>query len=93
MNRRFRSVRKFDKQFKMLDKKNQKQAFKAMELFIKDPAHPSLRFKRIQGADNFFEIPVHMSIRIVIKIDKTQNNDQINTFYIIGKHEDVFPPK
>lgn len=92
MTRRFISTQKFDKQFKALDKKNQKQSSKAIELFMKDPTHPSLRFKRIQGTDSFFEISVNMSIRIVIEIIKS-NNDQINTFYIIGKHEDVFPPK
>ncbi|MDO9534746.1 MAG: addiction module toxin RelE [Bacillota bacterium] len=92
MNRRFISTRKFDKQIKMLDKKTQKQAAKAMEFFIKDLTHFSLRFKRIQGTDNFFEISVNMSIRIIVEL-KESNNDQINTFYIIGKHEDVLPPK
>jgi len=92
MNRRFISTRKFDKQIKTLDKKTQKQAAKAIEYFIKDLNHPSLRFKRIQGTDNFFEISVNMSIRIIIEV-KESNNDQINTFYTIGKHEDVLPPK
>jgi len=89
MTRRFLSTRKFDKQFKLLDNKTREQASKAIEFFIKDPTHPSLRFKKIQGTDNFFEISVNMSVRIVIEIKKN-NNEQINTFYIIGKHEDVF---
>lgn len=92
MTRRFISTRKFDKQFKALDTKNQKQTAKTIEVYIKDPTHPSLRFKKIQGTDSFFEISVNMSIRIVIEITKS-NRDQINTFYIIGKHEEVFPPK
>lgn len=92
MTRRFISTRKFDKQFKSLDKKTQKQSSKAIELFMKDPTHPSLRFKRIQGTDNFIEISVNMSIRIVIETTKS-DNVQINTLFIIGKHEDVFPPK
>ena len=92
MTKRFISTRKFDKQFKTLDSKTQKQSSKAIELFIKDPTHPSLRFKKIQETDNFYEISVNMSIRIVIEITKG-DNDQINTFYIIGKHEDVLPLK
>ena len=90
MTRKFHSTRKFDKQFKSLDPKVTKQAAKTMELFLKDPTHPSLRFKKVQGTDNFYEIRVNMSVRIIIEI-VIKGKDQINTFYIIGKHEDVFP--
>jgi len=90
MTRKFRSTKKFDKQFKSLDKKITKQATKILDLFMKDPTHPSLRFKKVQGTDNFFEISVNMSIRIIIEVIQ-ENKDQINTFYIIGKHEEVFP--
>ena len=89
MTRRFLSTRKFDKQFKTLDKKTIKQAQKAIESFINDPTHPSLRLKKVQGTENFFEISVNMSIRIIIEI-KSEGKDQINTFFIIGKHEEVF---
>lgn len=92
MTRRFRSTRKFDKQFKSLDKNSSKQAIKAMELYMSDPTHPSLRYKKIQGASNFYEISVNMSIRIIIEVSSA-GNDQINTFYIIGTHNEVFPPK
>lgn len=92
MTRRFRSTRKFDKQFKQLDSKTYKQAAKAIELFISDPGHPSLRYKKIQGTSNFFEISVNMSVRIIIEVT-SEANDQINTLYIIGTHDDVFPPK
>lgn len=57
---------------------------------MKDPTHPSLRFKKVQGTANFFEISVNMSIRIIVEI-KSDDNFQINTLYIIGKHEEVFP--
>lgn len=90
MTRKFRSTRKFDKQFKTLEQRIQKQATKTIDLFMKDPNHPSLRFKKIQGTDSFFEISVNMSIRIIIEI-KSDEKDQINTLYIIGKHEEVFP--
>jgi len=89
MTRKFRSTRKFDKQFWGLDNAAKKQAAKAIDLFMQDPTHPSLRFKKVQGTDNFFEISVNMSIRIVVEV-KSVGSDQINTFYIIGKHEEVF---
>lgn len=93
MTRRFRSTRKFDKQFKSLDNKTRKQALKAIELFMKDPSHPSLRFRKIKGTNNFFEVSVNMSVRIIVEVTKASDNNQIVTFYIIGKHEEVFPPK
>jgi len=92
MTRRFQSTRKFDKQFKSLDKKIQKQAAKAIELFIDNPTYPSLRFKKIQGTGNIYEISVNMSVRIIVEVT-SEGNNQINTFYIIGKHEEVFPLK
>lgn len=92
MTRRFRSTRKFDKQFKQLDTKTAKQTAKAIELFISDPSHPSLRFKKLQGTNSFYEISVNMSIRIIVE-ESSEGNDQINTLYIIGTHDEVFPPK
>ena len=90
MTRRFKSTRIFDKQFKELDEKTIKQAAKAIEFFIQDPAHPSLRFKKVQGTVGFYEISVNMSIRIIIEI-VNEGKDQVNIFYIIGKHETTFP--
>lgn len=92
MTRRFKSTRKFDKQFKQLDLKTSKQAEKSIELFISDPSHPSLRYKKIQGTDNFYEIRVNMTVRIIIEVS-SDANDQINTLYIIGTHDEVFPLK
>lgn len=89
MTRKFRSTRKFDKQLKALDPKIIKQASKAIELFIKDPTHPSLGFKKIQGTKKFYEVRVNMSIRIIIEVN-SKEKEQVNTFYIIGKHEEVF---
>lgn len=90
MTRKFRSTRKFDIQFQTLDEKIAKQTMKTIDLFIRDPFHPSLRFKKVQGTERFYEVSVNMSIRIIIEINHV-GDDQINTFYIIGKHEGVFP--
>jgi mRNA interferase RelE/StbE len=90
MIKKFRSTRKFDKQYKAFDEKIIKQAAKAIELFMQDPLYPSLRFKKVQGTDFFYEISVNMSIRIIVEI-VFDGEKQSNTFYIIGKHEEVFP--
>lgn len=92
MNRRFRSTRKFDKQIISLDKNTRKQANKAIELFMQDPAHPSLRLKKVKGTACYYEISVNLSVRIIVEIENSSDSEQINTFYIIGKHEEVFPP-
>ena len=91
MTKRFRSTRKFDKQLTSLDKSTRKQAIKAIDLFMKDPTHPSLRLKKVRGTDRYYEVSVNMSVRIIVEIEKSSNSEQINTFYIIGKHEEVFP--
>lgn len=92
MTRRFRSTRKFDKQIQSLKQKSFKQAVKAINLFMTDSSHPSLHFKKIQGTTNFYEIRVNKSIRIIIEVT-SKGKDQINTLYIIGTHDEVFPPK
>ena len=90
MTRTFRSTHKFDKQLKNMDKKIFSQAIKAIDLFMKDPFHPSLRFKKVQGTSNFFELSVNMSVRIIIEITMSETEER-NTLYIIGTHEQVFP--
>ncbi len=92
MTRKFRSTRKFDKHIKSLDKTTFKQATKVIQLFIDNPSHPSLRYKKIQSTSNYYEIEVNSSVRIIIKITP-ESNDQINTFFIVGTHDEVFPPK
>jgi len=92
MTRRFRATRKFDKQFKSLDNKTNKQALKAIEIFMTDPSHPSLRYKKLQGTNNFYEKSVNMSVRIIIEVT-SESQDQINTFFVIGTHDEVLPPK
>ena len=38
---------------------------KKLELLAENPAHPSLRTKRIQGTDKLYECSVNMDIRII----------------------------
>ena len=92
MTRKFRSTRKIDKHYQALSKACKKQVLKSIELFIANPSHSSLRFKKIQETEGFFELSVNQSLRIIVHVE-TSGQEQINTFYIIGKHEQVFPVK
>lgn len=92
MPRIFRSTRRYDKQMAALEKPAFKQAIKAMQLFMDDPARPSLRVKKVQGTANFFELRVNRSLRIIIEITNTDGNE-VATFFIIGTHDEVFPPQ
>ncbi len=79
MTKRFRSTRKFDKQLTSLDKSTRKQAIRAIDLFMKDPTHLSLRLKKVRGTHRYYEVSVNMSERIIVEIDKSSNSEQINT--------------
>jgi len=92
MTRKFQSTRKFDKEYKSLDTANQKQVIKCMKLFMSNPSHPSLRLKRVQGAEEYFELSASMSIRVIVHIDSS-GIDQVNTFFVLGKHEEAFPAR
>lgn len=43
---------RFQKHFKSLSQQEKKQLKNKLELLAKDPSHPSLRTKRIQGTSN-----------------------------------------
>ena len=62
---RFTYTDRFQKHYKNLSSQDKKQLMKKLELLANDPAHPSLRTKRIKGTDKLFECSVSMSIRII----------------------------
>ena len=55
----------FKKHYKKLSVTEKKQITNKLKLLSKNPAHPSLRTKRIKGTDKLFESSVSMDIRIV----------------------------
>jgi len=62
---------RFKREYKKLSSENHKRTKKAIELFVKDRNHPSIRFKKIQGFDekpDIMEISVTMDIRISLQI-------------------------
>lgn len=56
---------RFKKHFKNLNAQEKKQLKNKLELLAKNPTHPSLRTKRIQGTEDLFERSVNMDIRII----------------------------
>ena len=56
---------RFQRNFKKLHPHEKKQIKRKVELLSKNPMHPSLRAKRIQGVDDLFECSVNMDIRII----------------------------
>jgi len=56
---------RFKKHYKKLSDIEKKQLTAKLDLLSKNPSHPSLRTKRIQGSDGLFECSVNMDIRII----------------------------
>ena len=74
---------RFKKHYKSLQPNEQKQIIKKVELLAKNPMHPSLRTKRIQGTNDLFECSVNMSIRIIWYYE----GDQIIILMDVGHHD------
>jgi len=58
-------TQRFKKHFKSLTAQEKDQIIIKLKLLAENPTHPSLRTKRIQGADKLFECSVNMNIRII----------------------------
>lgn len=56
---------KFRKHYKKLHQYEKKHIKRKIDILVKNPIHPSLRSKRIQGTDTLFESSVNMDIRVI----------------------------
>lgn len=65
MTFQFTFTNRFQKHFKTLAAQEKKLLMKKLEMLAENPAHPSLRTKRIQGTNDLFECSVNMNIRII----------------------------
>lgn len=78
----------FKKHYDKLSATEKKQTRNKLELFIENPTHPSLRTKKIQGADGIWESSVNMDIRIIwfyendelIILLDIEHHDMLNKF-------------
>ncbi len=73
----------FKKHYKKLSDIKKKQTKKKLEFFIKNPTHPSLRTKKIQGVNGIWESSVNMDIRIIWFYE----NNELIFLLDIGHHD------
>ena len=74
---------RFEKNYNKLSKIEKKQIINKLALLAENPAHPSLRSKRIQGTDDLFECSVNMDIRIVWYYE----GDKLIILLDVGHHD------
>lgn len=55
---------------------------KQLRLLLDNPKHPSLRFHKMKGSKNQWEISVTMNYRIVFQI-----HEDVYVLYTIGPHD------
>ena len=79
----FTFTSRFQKHFKSLTSQEKKQLKNKLELLAENPAHPSLRTKRIQGTADLFESSVNMDIRIIWFYE----GDKIIFIVDVGHHD------
>lgn len=80
---KFTFTQRFQKHFKQLTSQEKKQLKSKLELLAKNPSHPSLRTKRIQGTTDLFECSINMDIRIIWYYE----NDKIIILLDVGHHD------
>ena len=56
---------RFQKHYKSLTETEKKQFKNKLSIFAKNPMHPSLRVKKIQGTSSLYEFSVNMDIRVI----------------------------
>ena len=76
-------TKRFEKHLKALSQTEKNQIRKKVAILAKNPFHPSLRTKRIQGTEDLFECSVNMDIRIIWYYE----NDQLILLLDVGHHD------
>ncbi|HHW74603.1 MAG TPA: type II toxin-antitoxin system mRNA interferase toxin, RelE/StbE family [Firmicutes bacterium] len=78
----FTFTNRFQKHYRSLADKEKRQLAHKLELMAENPAHPSLRTKRIQGTTDLFECSVNMDIRIIWHYE----GDKMIILLDVGRH-------
>jgi mRNA-degrading endonuclease YafQ of YafQ-DinJ toxin-antitoxin module len=76
---------RFKKSYKQLAERDQKTIKKKLDLMSRNPHHPSLRTKKVQGTDGIFECSITMSIRATWEYE-----GESNRLRVVGDHDEVF---
>ena len=87
MPRELYLTRTFERLFKRLPAELRELALEKLSLYLADPAHPSLRVKRIKGTDRIWEMSVTMQYRITFEVE-----GEAVTLRRIGTHDVLRKP-
>ena len=68
MGRELYSTRTFERLYERIPKQIQAQAIDKLDLYLRDPSHPSLRVKRMSGTERIWELSVTMQYRITFEL-------------------------
>jgi hypothetical protein len=80
---RSRTTRQFWRLFSDLPDEVQQDAKRAYSLFLNNPAHPSLHFKKLEGEDDIYSARIGLGYRALAVVQK----DRV-VWYWIGSHSD-----
>lgn len=78
-----RTTRSFRTAFAALPGEVQTQARRAYQLFRADPAHPNLRFKKVEQTENVYSVRIGLGYRALGVLDAS-----VITWFWIGSHAD-----
>ena len=73
----------FQKHFKNFAEKQKRQIRNKLNILVENPAHPSLRVKRIKGTLSLWEMSVNMDIRVIFEFEK----NTIIVLIDVGHHD------
>jgi hypothetical protein len=80
---RSRTTERFRRAFEHLPEQVQRQARKTYKLFVQDPHHPSIRFKRVHPNRPIYSVRVSLEYRAL----GVREEDEVIWFWI-GSHAD-----
>ena len=80
---RSKTTREFRKAFARLPRRIQAQSREAFKLFLQDPQHPSLRFKKVHSTRSIFSVRITIDYRAL-----GIREGEFLVWFWIGNHED-----
>jgi mRNA interferase RelE/StbE len=76
---------RFKKSYRKLEENDKKGIQKKLALMRRNPHHPSLRTKKVQGTDDIFECSINMSLRM-----SWEYEGKSILLRVVGNHDEVF---
>lgn len=67
-SKKITATRHFNKAFARLPKNIRETTYDKLDLYLSNPKHPSLRIKRIKGAEGIWEMSVTMNYRLTFEV-------------------------